>query len=933
MSCERIATGGLIDRSRRLSFRFDGTAYEGLKGDTIVSALMANGVRVMGRSFKYHRPRGAWGAWFDDPNAIFDITLNGETLPNCSGAMTPLEEKMDVRSVNAWPTAACDVKGILDHFNRFLPAGFYYKTFMWPNWHLFEPSIRKMAGLGVLDAQVLSDYHASHHHSRCDVLVVGGGAAGLTAARTAAESGQDVIIVDDHPELGGGVYRRHMQIDGQSPADWVESQQTAIIAAGGRVMIATTANGVYDHKLTVLAQYRGFGKAPAFWKVRADRIIMATGAIDRPVTFANNDRPGMLSLEAGVEFLARYGVLPGRSICVLSNRPEAGEIVKPLIDAGAAITEVDPVGVEITGKSGRRLSGLRIGNRTVECDTVLASAGLTPVVHLWRHAGGKLDWDEGRCAFLPGHPPEGMSAIGAANGTYDFEASLREAHAAGLGKTSEGRGGYSLTPLWPKARKGVRQWIDFQNDVTLKDIELAARENLVSVEHLKRYTTLGMAGDQGKTSNMAGLAAMASLRGKPIPDVGTTTFRPPFVPVPLELYAGARRGTRFNAIKRLALESEHRKLDAAMAEYGGWLRPAWYGGIDQNAAVGREIRTARICAAIMDASALGTIEVMGPDASAFLNFIYYNTMSNLKPGRVRYGFMLTEGGRVFDDGVTARLSETHFVVSCSSAHADAVMAHLEQWRQDGNDPDRIYIHDVSDQWSTVTIAGPKATGIVAQLGLSIVTGEEAFPHMSIRSCELAGRTVRVARVSFTGDASYEVSISSLHAEGLWRHALEVGASEGAGPVGAEALSVLRAEKGYVLVGKDTDGETMPHDLGFGAPRLKKTAAFLGDRSLHTDVANSLNRKQLVGLSVASGEAALPIGGHIVVSKGGEFVSRGFVTSSYGDTTSGTPVALGLVGAELAEIGTKVEVRYLGRIHDAEIASASFYDPDGGLLHA
>ncbi len=931
MTSHRTARADLIDRAKPLRFSFDGKSYRGFEGDTLASALLANGIRLVGRSFKYHRPRGPWGAWVDDPNALMTVTLDRRTFPNCPATTTPLVDGMQARAVNAWPSAAFDLKGGLDLFHRWLGAGFYYKTFMWPNWHLFEPMIRKMAGLGDISREVLKNYNSDQVHDHCEVLVIGGGGAGLAAARAAADAGRGVVLVDDHPVLGGSLYQI-AEIEGLTPPEWVAEQITAIEAAGGRILAATTAFGIYDHHLVGLAQAGAFGTAPRLHRMRADRIVLATGALDRPITFAGNDRPGVMAVQAGCEYLARYGVLVGRRIALASNNSFGDAAEAMLAEAGAEVTRISPQDGPLRALGGKRLKGVAQGSRRFSVDTVLASGGLTPLVHLWRHAGGKLEWCEARQAFVPGAAPDGMAAIGAANGTFDLEAALSEARAVGAGETpGDAPMTYKLTPLWPEPGGKGRQWIDFQHDVTLKDVELAARENYVAVEHLKRYTTLGMASDQGKTSNMAGLAAMAALQGRPVPEVGTTTFRPPFVPVPLEMYHGSKGGQLWHSLKRLALEPQHRATGAALGEYGGWLRPGWYGTGDTKDLIRREVLTARKAAGIFDASPLGKIEVMGPDAEAFVDFVYYNTIRTLKPGHIRYGFMLTEGGIVMDDGVIARLGPNRFLISCSSSHVDAVRMHLEAWRQDGNDPDRIFIHDLTPQWSTVTIAGPKARSILGALSRELDLSAEAFPHMTLRETQWNDTPLRIARVSFTGDLSFELSIRSAKADLLWDAVTATGRAQGAAPLGIEALSILRAEKGYIMVGKDTDGETMPHDLGFGIPRQKKNTAFIGDRSLHTDKACATNRKALVGLRVGAGETALPAGAHLV--DGTPPRSLGYVTSSYDSPTLGRPVALALVENGAARMGDTVSIWHLGETRRATICAPCVFDPEGERLHA
>ena len=915
-----------------LKFTFDGKPYTGMEGDTLASALLANGVRIMGRSFKYHRPRGPWSAWVDDPNAIMTVRKGGVELPNCPATTTYLENGMKAEAVNAYPSAAFDIKGGLDLFHRWLSAGFYYKTFMSPSWHLFEPAIRKMAGLGHVTDKGLEGYSSDQIHDSCDVLVIGGGPAGLVAARAAAEAGLDACLVEDHKALGGGAVLE-TTIEDQPPAQWVTTQAEAIAKAGGRILTHATAYGIYDHQMVAIIENGPFGTAPRLHRMRADRIILASGALDRPITFANNDRPGIMSVTGACTYLAQHQVLAGNEIIVVSNNSFADAAETMLTKAGAKVTRIDPKAGRIKAIGLRTVVAVTQNDRTYPTDAILASGGQTPLVHLWRHAGGKLTWCDGRQAFLPDSTPMNMVAVGAANGTFEMEPALAEARTVGKGDPSErAETQYHLTPLWPSPGSEGRQWIDFQHDVTLKDIELAARENYVSVEHLKRYTTLGMASDQGKTSNMAGLAAMATIQNRPIPEVGTTTFRPPFVPVPIEIYHGHHKGKHWHPVKRLALESEHRAAGAALGEYGGWLRPAWYGTGGMAARVPDEVRMARASAGIFDASPLGKIEVMGPDSEAFVNFIYYNTITTLAPGRIRYGFMLSEGGVVYDDGVVARLGPERFLISCSSSHVDGIRTHLEAWRQDGNDPDRIFVHDTTQHWATITVTGPIARDIMAALHLPTDISKDALPHMSFLEIIWQDTPVRIARVSFSGDLSFEVSIRRSRAQDLWQALMKAGTPLGAGPLGLEAMAVMRAEKGYIMIGKDTDGETMPHDLGFTAPRDKKSTAFVGDRSLQMAVANDPDRKQLVGLSVAAGDAMLAIGSHVVVGAIRQR-SLGYVTSSYVSPTLERPIALALVEKGASRMGETVNVWHLGETREAVISSPVFFDPDGERLHA
>ncbi|TIP04437.1 MAG: FAD-dependent oxidoreductase, partial [Mesorhizobium sp.] len=721
MSASRLATGGSdIDRGRPLSFTFDGRRVEGFAGDTIASALLASGQAVIGRSFKYHRPRGIWGSGVEEPNALVDVESAAGRVPNARATTVQAVDGIRVRSVNASPTAEIDRNAVLDRFARFLPAAFYYKTFMWPDWHLFEPRIRAMAGLGVVDPGWQPRQVSDQINHYCDVLVVGAGPAGLAAAAGAAAAGHSVVLVDDRTHPGGSLRHRTGEVDGVEGMAWVEATVARLKGAGQLVLSDTTAFGLYDHNLVALNQRHADGRPDTLWRVRPRRIVLATGAIERPVPFANNDLPGILSADGALSYLRRHGVLVGRDIVVATNNDSAYEPALALAAAGASVTMVDcrregdaqaKSGIRVL--AGRTIAAARGRNAvqgvllddgtTLAADCVPVSGGWTPTVHLFSQAKGKLAWSDKLAAFIPGEAIDGIGVAGAVAGTVSLSDALASgAPALGdFGSSSPAPRGtgaeatLGAVSMWPKPMAKGRVWIDYQSDVTAKDVELAARENFVSVEHLKRYTTLGMATDQGKTSNLNGLALLADITGRGIAEVGTTTYRPPFTPVPFASLAGSRRGSMHAPVRRLPLEANHRAAGGVFQEYGGWLRPAYYGGGDAGASIQEEARRARQSVALFDGSTLGKIEVIGPRAAEFVDFIYYNTMSTLKPGHCRYGFMLSENGVVFDDGVLVRLDEHRFIVSCSSSHVAAVHARLEEWRQDRFGRDAVYIHNAT----------------------------------------------------------------------------------------------------------------------------------------------------------------------------------------------------------------------------------------------
>lgn len=933
MSGWRTQKGWALDRSQSLIFSFDGKTVPAIAGDTVASALLASGQRIVGRSFKYHRPRGFWGVGSEEPNGIADVQ-GAQHRPNVQMTLEPAVQGLRLRSINGHPSAEHDRMAFLDHFARFIPAAFYYKTFMLPDWHLFEPRIRAMAGLGRLAPNAQGFGPTVPVNATCDVLVVGAGPAGLTAALAEAKAGRSVILCDEGANVGGSLLYRPARIDGQDGRDWVASQAAKLLALGVRILPRTTAFGRYDHAVVGLAEAQPGGAAPRIWRVRATETVLAAGAIERSLPFANNDLPGVMSAEAGLHYLNRFGVAVGRRVVIATTNGTAYDTARALHEVGAEVTLLDLRGRASLGQhpfrviAGQMLE-TALGRRQVEAvrlasgeriaaDTVLVSGGHTPSVHLYSQAQGKLRWDEGLQAFLPGNPVAGLRVVGAAAGIFDLARIL-----PGQGVEAAAYGG--TTAVWPKPKAKGRIWLDMQNDVTAKDVELAHRENLTSVEHLKRYTTLGMANDQGKTSNLPGLALMAELTGRSIPETGTTTYRPPFTPVPLASFGGLRGGQLMNPVRRLPLESEHRADGALFREYGGWLRPAWYGADETS--VLREAKAARQGVGLFDGSPLGKIEVIGPDAAKFLDFIYYNTMSTLKPGRCRYGFVLTEGGAVYDDGVLVRLDENRFIVSCSSSHVQGMAFLLEEWRQDSFDRSRVFIHDATAQYATLTVTGPRSRDLLAAVGLAA----DDLPHMALTYGQFEGCEVRITRVSFTGDRSYELSIRADRALGLWRALKTAGEAFDAVLLGGEALMILRAEKGYIVVGKDTDGRTRPMDLGVKGPFEKRKGEYLGRRSLHLPAVADQAR-DLVGLESLNADP-LPVGAHVVETVGGKRQSRGFVTTSHFSPNLNRPIAMGLVEGGSTRMGEIVTLYHLGQTVAARIAPVCALDPEGRLLDA
>jgi sarcosine oxidase, subunit alpha len=949
MSGWRLNSGGLIDRSRGLRFRWGGQPFEGHPGDTLASALLANGVDIVGRSFKYHRPRGLLGAGLEEPNAIVQLGEGATTVPNRKATEVELFDGLSARAVNAWPSPELDLMAVNGLAKRFIPAAFYYKTFTWPHWRWFEPAIRRAAGLGRAPASPDPDRY-DQRHAHVDLLVVGGGLAGLIAALEAGRTGRQVWLVEGDALLGGAIFGR------QAAQQRAEAGRLLAELAGlpnVTCKTRTLAVGYHDHNLVSLVQRltdhlpenARHGPRQRLWKLRANDVVLATGAIERPLVFDGNDLPGVMLASAAGLYLERHAVAPGRRIVLATNNDRAWEAALALAHAGVAVeaildarADVEPAlnaaaraagivvetGTTVEQALGRRaVAGVRTTRldptghatgegRRIACDSLLVSGGFSPVVHLHSQAGGTLAWHDRLQGFVPAHQPQACRSVGAAAGDLDL----------------------SLRPLWQVVREGAAPsasaWVDFQNDVTAGDVAIAHREAFRSVEHLKRYTTLGMASDQGKTSNVNGLAILGALLGKGPAEVGTTRFRPPYDPSTMGAYAGHRRGDLLRPAARLPAHAAHAALGAAFEEYGSWQRPAFYprAGEDEAEAVAREAATVRKAAGLFDASPLGKIEVKGPDAAAFLDRLYVGTISTLKPGRCRYGLMLNEHGILFDDGVVARIAEDHFLVGTTSGHASAVQALFQEWLQCEWTDLGVASENVTQGWAVMNVAGPDARTILQNLETDIDLSADAFPHLSHREGMLEGVRCRIQRVSFSGELSFELAVHTRHATALHDRLMDAGAAHGITPFGVEALMVLRTEKGFLHIGSDTDGMTLPQDIGFGGPVTAKKTDFVGRRSCLRPDAQRPDRRQFVGLQSLDGRL-LPVGGHVL--KPGEAppaLSQGWVTSSVHAPTIGRPHALAMIEGGRARMGEEVQIWDLGTSHRARIIEPCAFDPEG-----
>ncbi len=990
----RLPAGGRIDRGRELRFRFNGRGYAGFHGDTLASALLANGVSVVGRSFKYHRPRGIVGSGVEEPNALVQLGSGARTLPNYAATQVELYDGLEASSVNCWPSAGFDLRAVNGLLSGLLPPGFYYKTFMWPGrlWPFYERQLRKAGGLGAAPREADPDRY-DRMNAHCDVLIVGGGPAGIAAALEAGRSGARVILADEQQELGGSLLSVRARIDGASAWEWLESALSELRDLEEvRLLPRSTVFGYYDHNFLGalervtdhLGPVRGSAPRQRVWRIRAKQVVLAAGAIERPLVFRNNDRPGVMLASAVSAYVNRYAVAPGRRAVVVTNNDGAYGAALDLADAGVEVRAVVDLRSEAPGDLPRRVSerGVEVmrgsapvdvhGGRGVRavgvaridgaagrsgrigCDLVAVSGGWNPVINLYSQSGGRPRFDEEKACFVPGPSAQGAQSAGACNGSFGLRDCLMEGRAAGAaaaGAAGIGDGRPSspipateeaaeapMKPFWivpggkPLGRDRKR-FVDFQTDTTAADLVVSAREGYEFIEHVKRYTTLGMGTDQGRLGAVNGIGVLAGVLGKPLSEVGTTTFRQPYTPVTFGAIAGRDVGALFDPVRKTAIHEWHVEAGAEFENVGQWKRPWYYprAGESMHDAVGRECLAVRNSVGALDASTLGKIDVRGPDAARFLNRVYVNGWSRLAVGRCRYGFMLNEEGMVLDDGVTARLGEQHFLMHTTTSGAAGVMAWLERWLQTEWPGLRVYLTSVTDHWATVSINGPRARGVVAKLCGDVDLSNEAFPFMSVRAGTVVGLPARIFRISFAGELSFEVNVDANHGRRVWEAAMEAGEEFGITPYGTEAMHVLRAEKGYVIVGQDTDGSQTPVDVGAGR-MVSRRKDFLGRRSLALEDLAREGRKQLVGLLTEGGEDVLPEGSQIVetASAAAPAPMIGHVTSSYYSPSLGRSIALGVVEAGRGREGRTVYAPLGdGRLIAARVVSPVFYDSEGG----
>jgi sarcosine oxidase subunit alpha len=996
----RVKSSSYIDETTRISFKFNGKKLFGFKGDTLASALLANDIHLVARSFKYHRPRGIMTSGSEEPNAIIQLHDNSSrTEPNVRATEIELYEGLEASSQNCWPSVNFDIGGINNFLSPLLPAGFYYKTFMWPAsfWEKYEYFIRKSAGLGKSPTEADPDIY-DHKYVHCDVLVIGGGISGIIAAKSAAKNGLKTLIVDEKPNLGGTtIYQNndHFKINDENSSKWLQNEidslknfenlevktRTSVAAYHGYNFVLAREN-LTDH---IEISKRENKVRQRLLKIRAKKVITATGSIERPLIFNNNDRPGILLSSAIKKYADFYGVKSGEEIVLFTNNDTAYETALSLSDKGIKvkaivdirnanenrlIKSIKDLNIKIYNnhtvvdtKGHKRINKVSImelskdgtsvvGNKIdINCDCLGMAGGWTPAVHLFTQSGGKLKFRDSDNIFVPNIYSSDQISVGACNG--DFELSdilslLPDQINKFLGINEESfksvqvicskDNNYRNIWLLPsdKILGKTKPFVDYQNDATAKDIKLALREGFRSIEHVKRYTTTGMGTDQGKLGNMHALGIIAETAKVQMGELGTTTFRPPYTPLTFGTIVGRNVGEYFDIFRKTPMHDWHVEHKAEFENVGQWKR-AWYypkNNEDMHQAVQRESKAARESAGILDASTLGKIDIQGTDASEFLNRVYTNSWSKLGIGKCRYGLMLNEDGMVYDDGVTTRLGENHYIMTTTTGGAATVLGKLEDYLQTEWPELDVYLTSVTDHYATTSVCGPNSKKILSKLIPDLDLSDENFPHMSFKDATIGKIKCRVMRISFTGEHSYEINVQANYGKSVWEKCMEAGKEFNITPYGTETMHLLRAEKGFIIVGQDTDATMTPIDLQMDWIVSKKKYDFIGKRSLYRSDTIREDRKQLVGLLTENPNEILEEGAQIVAETNKQPVEMlGHVTSSYFSPNLNKSIALGVVRGGKNMLGQKLFVPMENKIINVTVADPVFLDKENKRLNA
>jgi len=996
----RVKTSKFIDETTRVSFKFNSKNYYGYKGDTLASALIANGIHLVGRSFKYHRPRGIMTAGSEEPNAIVQLNNNSAlSEPNVRATEVEIYDGLEASSQNCWPSVNFDIGGINNFLSPLLPAGFYYKTFMWPAsfWEKYEYFIRKSAGLGKSPAAPDPDIY-DHKYIHCDVLVIGGGISGIMAAKTAAQNGLNTLLVEEKPNLGGTtIYQNSEQhkINNQTSSIWLEKEIANLESLDNLEIKTRTSVAAFHGYNFLLARENLTDHLPIkdrtnkvrqrLLKIRAKKVITATGSLERPLVFNNNDRPGIFLSSAIKKYIDFYGVSCGEDNVLFTNNDSAYETalslfkkgirVKAIVDireqpSSKIIEEVESNGIKVykeytvvntegykkinkisimqLSKDGQSVIGSKID---LDCDCLGLSGGWTPAVHLFTQSGGKLRFRDEDQVFIPNHYPSKQISIGSCNGDFELDEILNLVptqlkNFLEIEKTEyenlsiEISKNLSKRNIWllpsDKVLGKTKPFVDYQNDATAKDIKLALREGFRSIEHVKRYTTTGMGTDQGKLGNMHALGIIAETAGVKMGELGTTTFRPPYTPLSFGTIVGRNVGEYFDIFRKTPIHEWHVKNNAEFENVGQWKR-AWYypkTTEDMHQAVQRESKAARESAGILDASTLGKIDIQGTDASEFLNRVYTNAWSKLGIGKCRYGLMLHEDGMVYDDGVTTRLDENHYIMTTTTGGAANVMSKLEDYLQTEWPELDVYLTSVTDHFATISVCGPNSKKIVSKVIPDLDLSDENFPHMSFKNAKIDKVKCRVMRISFTGEHSYEINIQASFGKSVWEKCMEAGKEFNITPYGTETMHLLRAEKGFIIVGQDTDATMTPIDLQMDWIVSKKKYDFIGKRSLYRSDTIREDRKQLVGLLTDDPKIVLEEGAQIVEDTNQKPIEMlGHVTSSYYSPNLNKSIALAVVRGGKTMMGKKLFIPMENKTISVTVADPVFLDKENKRLNA